>query len=163
MLPASLVAEILWDARSNTERFSREASKKPTDVRFDRNADKIILCDKFGDVHWYVFLHRLLVYMVMTTLSYPRVENTSGASETKDTKTKRRDAQRLHDDSLLLGHVSLLTTFLLSPNEQYIITADRDEHIRISWYPQSYTIEQFCLGHLKYISTRENLLNVADV
>ncbi|KAG2355138.1 hypothetical protein BDR07DRAFT_1427131, partial [Suillus spraguei] len=27
-----------------------------------------------------------------------------------------------------------------------------DEHIRISWYPQGYTIESYCLGHQKYVS-----------
>lgn len=50
---------------------------------------------------------------------------------------------------LILGHTSLLTTFLLTADEQYIVTADRDEHIRVSWYPQGYTIESYCLGHEK--------------
>jgi len=51
--------------------------------------------------------------------------------------------------TLILGHTSLLTVFLLSPDETHIITADRDEHIRVSWFPQGYTIESFCLGHKK--------------
>ena len=51
--------------------------------------------------------------------------------------------------TLILGHTSLLTTFLLSPDETHIITADRDEHIRVSWFPQGHTIESFCLGHKK--------------
>jgi len=51
--------------------------------------------------------------------------------------------------TLILGHTSLLTAFLLSPDETHIITADRDEHIRVSWFPQGYTIESFCLGHKK--------------
>ena len=49
--------------------------------------------------------------------------------------------------TLVLGHTSLLTAFLLSPEETHIITADRDEHIRVSQFPQGYTIESFCLGH----------------
>lgn len=65
---------------------------------------------------------------------------------------------------LLLGHVSLLTdiqfvelqscgdTTNLKPRG-YIITADRDEHIRISrGPPQSYIIEGFCQGHEDYVS-----------
>ena len=52
--------------------------------------------------------------------------------------------------TLILGHTSLLTTFILSHDEKYIITADRDEHIRVSWYPQGYTIESFCLGSTQY-------------
>ena len=58
--------------------------------------------------------------------------------------------KRLTDETLLLGHVSLLTTLLLSKDDKYVITADRDEHIRVSWYPEAYTIEGYCLGHRKY-------------
>lgn len=56
------------------------------------------------------------------------------------------------DGELILGHVSLLTTFLLTPDEKYIITADRDEHIRVSWYPKGYVIERYCLGHEKWVT-----------
>jgi hypothetical protein len=51
--------------------------------------------------------------------------------------------------TLILGHTSLLTAFILTPDETHIITADRDEHIRVSWFPQGHTIESFCLGHKK--------------
>lgn len=51
--------------------------------------------------------------------------------------------------TLILGHTSLLTAFLLSPDETHIITADRDEHIRVSCFPQGHEIESFCLGHKK--------------
>ena len=50
-----------------------------------------------------------------------------------------------------MGHTSLLNAFLLSSDEKYIITADRDEHIRVSWYPQGYNIEMYCLGHKKFV------------
>lgn len=51
-----------------------------------------------------------------------------------------------------MGHVSLLTTFLLTPDEKFIITADRDEHIRVSWFPEAYVIERYCLGHTKCVT-----------
>lgn len=86
----------------------------------------------------------------MSVASYPRREERT--TETDPSKASDTKSKRLQDESLLLGHVSLLTTFLLSPDEKYIITADRDEHIRVSWYPQAYTIEQFCLGHEKCVS-----------
>lgn len=64
---------------------------------------------------------------------------------------------------LLLGHVSLLTDLQFvtlpaepstgRPTRQYIITSDRDEHIRISrGPPQSHVIEGFCLGHTDFVS-----------
>ncbi|OUM68231.1 hypothetical protein PIROE2DRAFT_4109 [Piromyces sp. E2] len=53
---------------------------------------------------------------------------------------------------LMLGHVSMLTDILLSKDEKYVITSDRDEKIRITNYPKTYIIKTFCLGHKEYIS-----------
>ncbi|KAG6016347.1 hypothetical protein E4U43_003874 [Claviceps pusilla] len=57
--------------------------------------------------------------------------------------------------TLLLGHVSMLTSLVVaeSHGKKYILTADRDEHIRVSRYiPQAHIIESFCLGHKEFIS-----------
>ena len=63
------------------------------------------------------------------------------------------------EHKLLLGHVSMLTdaTFATrvveGKSRGYIISADRDEHIRISRAaPQSHIIEGFCLGHTEFVS-----------
>lgn len=64
---------------------------------------------------------------------------------------------------LLLGHVSLLTDLTCvtlhdrtSPEfseRTYIITSDRDEHIRVSrGIPQTHIIEGYCLGHTEFVS-----------
>lgn len=59
---------------------------------------------------------------------------------------------------LLLGHVSLLTDVVMaqsvvgSKTRNFVLTADRDEHIRVSRYPQSHIISGFCLGHREFIS-----------
>jgi tRNA (guanine-N(7)-)-methyltransferase subunit TRM82 len=56
---------------------------------------------------------------------------------------------------LLLGHVSMLTDLAMAnvQNRSYIITADRDEHIRISrGLPQAHIIEGFCFGHEEFVS-----------
>jgi tRNA (guanine-N(7)-)-methyltransferase subunit TRM82 len=65
-----------------------------------------------------------------------------------------------HD--LLLGHVSMLTDILYTEVKgenaeakprAYILTADRDEHIRVSrGPPQSHIIEGFCQGHREFVS-----------
>jgi tRNA (guanine-N(7)-)-methyltransferase subunit TRM82 len=63
------------------------------------------------------------------------------------------------EHKLLLGHVSMLTdaTFAVREVEGksrgYVLTADRDEHIRVSRAaPQSHIIEGFCLGHTEFVS-----------
>ncbi|KAI4673265.1 uncharacterized protein J4E88_008877 [Alternaria novae-zelandiae] len=56
---------------------------------------------------------------------------------------------------LLLGHVSMLTDVVYSQVDRrgYIMTADRDEHIRISrGPPQAHIIEGFCFGHEAFVS-----------
>ncbi|MCJ1378251.1 tRNA (guanine-N(7)-)-methyltransferase non-catalytic subunit trm82 [Xylographa soralifera] len=70
---------------------------------------------------------------------------------------------------LLLGHVSLLTdlayvTVLVagstSPStHSYLLTSDRDEHIRVSrGLPQAHIIEGYCLGHTEFVSGDDYLL-----
>ncbi|KAK4128802.1 hypothetical protein N657DRAFT_608555 [Parathielavia appendiculata] len=64
------------------------------------------------------------------------------------------------EHTLLLGHVSMLTAICVGTSSsvdgrprEYIITADRDEHIRVSrGVPQAHVIEGFCLGHEDFVS-----------
>lgn len=63
------------------------------------------------------------------------------------------------EHKLLLGHVSLLTDLIIAEAEvsekrrQFILTADRDEHIRVSRGPsQAHIIENYCLGHKEFVS-----------
>ena len=57
--------------------------------------------------------------------------------------------------TLQLGHVSMITGLALARHgsHRYILSADRDEHLRVSRYlPQAHVIEAFCLGHSEFIS-----------
>lgn len=68
--------------------------------------------------------------------------------------------------NLLLGHVSMLTALILGEKEgrKYILTADRDEHIRVSRYiPHAHIIENFCFGHKEFISDMVILPNNQDI
>jgi tRNA (guanine-N(7)-)-methyltransferase subunit TRM82 len=66
------------------------------------------------------------------------------------------------ENELLLGHVSMLTDLVVvnhkakgktSNPRTYILTADRDEHIRISrGPPQAFVTEGYCLGHRDFVS-----------
>ncbi|KAJ1341945.1 hypothetical protein BSLG_003445 [Batrachochytrium salamandrivorans] len=50
---------------------------------------------------------------------------------------------------LILGHVSMLTDVLWSHDGKHILTADRDEKIRVSKYPHAFDIVEFALGMSK--------------
>ncbi|KAI7891892.1 WD40-repeat-containing domain protein [Mucor mucedo] len=52
----------------------------------------------------------------------------------------------------ILGHVSMVTDMVLSEDDKFVVTSDRDEHIRVSRYPNGYNIECFCLGHTDVVT-----------
>ncbi|XP_013919437.1 PREDICTED: tRNA (guanine-N(7)-)-methyltransferase non-catalytic subunit WDR4 isoform X3 [Thamnophis sirtalis] len=62
-----------------------------------------------------------------------------------------------------LGHLSLLLNLTLSPDDQYIVTADRDEKIRVSLTKAPHVIVSFCLGHREFVSTILVLPNLPDL
>ena len=51
----------------------------------------------------------------------------------------------------LLGHLSMILGLCTAErgSQHFVITSDRDEHIRISNYPDTYNINSFCLGHVE--------------
>ncbi|KAJ7224057.1 WD40 repeat-like protein [Mycena pura] len=122
----------LWHVDGLKLLNERELPKKPTALAFTQDGQTVLASDKFGDVFSYdlIPVPQIVEQKNAALLSH---ENPSGGQ-------------------LILGHTSFLTAFLLSFDEKFIVTADRDEHIRVSWYPQGYTIESYCLGHEKFVS-----------
>lgn len=55
----------------------------------------------------------------------------------------------------ILGHVSMLSDVLVAEHneKQYILTGDRDEHIRITNYPSTYVIKDWMFGHKEFVSS----------
>lgn len=98
-------------------------SKRPSAVCTSLDDSQVIIADKFGDVY-----------------SISMNEST------------------VMDDSKLtpiLGHVSMLTCVQNAIDEngnEVIMTADRDEHIRISYFPKSYVIKKILFGHKEFVS-----------
>ena len=76
--------------------------------------------------------------------------------------TKKSKGPLAFEHELLLGHVSMLTDLVVASRKvedktaksrAYILTADRDEHIRISrGPPQTFVTEGYCLGHREFVS-----------
>ncbi|XP_065909322.1 tRNA (guanine-N(7)-)-methyltransferase non-catalytic subunit wdr4-like [Dysidea avara] len=56
------------------------------------------------------------------------------------------------ESTFLLGHLSMLLDMVITMDQKYVITADRDEKIRISHFPNAYNIKAYCLGHNDFIS-----------
>ena len=54
--------------------------------------------------------------------------------------------------TLLLGHVSIVTDFAWTNDFKQLITADRDEKLRVNRYPETFILDQFLLGHLEFVS-----------
>jgi WD40 repeat protein len=73
------------------------------------------------------------------TCRFPIVPTAAEPTADKDDEAKKLKP--------IVGHVSMVTDMVLSADDKYVITADRDEHIRVSRFPNGYNIESFCLGH----------------
>jgi tRNA (guanine-N(7)-)-methyltransferase subunit TRM82 len=85
--------------------------------------------------------------------AYPIPSNC--ASSNNETATMKSASRRL-----LLGHTaSILTGMQVSPsskkNQQFILTADRDEKVRVSHFPEAHIIHGYLLGHSAFISAMD--------
>ncbi|NWY00194.1 WDR4 methyltransferase, partial [Nothoprocta ornata] len=72
-------------------------------------------------------------------------------------------SEPLAEGKLELGHLSLLTDVALSPDDRYILTADRDEKIRVSLAKAPHNIVSYCLGHKEFVSKIFVIPNYPDL
>ncbi|XP_060081593.1 tRNA (guanine-N(7)-)-methyltransferase non-catalytic subunit wdr4-like [Ylistrum balloti] len=119
----------LYDAKTEWTRHSRrELPRRCTAVTFTNDDLHVLVADKTGDVYRY------------------RVGN----GETEENSKSEEDNKGAQ---LMLGHLSMLLDVVLTKDDQYIVTCDRDEKIRVSHYPNCYNIHTFCLGHRGYVTS----------
>jgi tRNA (guanine-N(7)-)-methyltransferase subunit TRM82 len=156
-------------------------SKRPSGVAM-LGKDTILIADKFGDVYSLPLLptkeddERAVAARSAAIVSKPYKPTAtsltvhSGANvraleiqerQSKEIVPTKPKEQMLFAYTLLLGHVSMLTTILTAEKvsednkkRRFIITADRDEHIRVSREPpQAFVIEDYCLGHEAFVNS----------
>lgn len=154
--------------------------KRPSSVVIGPDS-QIICADKFGDVYSLPLIPTPASSSPMPAASstslprpaYKPAANTFTVHSKRNLDALKRQQQQAAERlakgeevkrpegpdfelTLQLGHVSMLTAVLLAESEgrRYILTSDRDEHIRISRYlPQAHIIESFCLGHKDFVSS----------
>lgn len=148
--------------------------KKPCAVRLAENDSVILIGDKFGDVFSLPLFPTSEPVQPPKKKAEPKQFQPAATALTVHTKRNllaldqqlrygKPKAQEKPEPTfrktLLLGHVSMLTDVALvslpqgSASHDYILTSDRDEHIRISrGPPQTHIIEGYCLGHTSFIT-----------
>ncbi|KAH6646422.1 hypothetical protein BKA67DRAFT_102996 [Truncatella angustata] len=164
------------------ELSQRSMPKRPCDLTVTSDNNTILVADKFGDVYSLPLIPSASSEGTETPKAPRPLEAKGPNSFTVHTQRNLKalidqEHQRQHNPQpktkevptfvheLLIGHVSMLTSVTVASAEgkPYIITADRDEHIRVSrGIPQSYVIENFCLGHTAFVNAlclaREDIL-----
>lgn len=138
----------VWDTKGRPDGawvclMDRETSKKLNVLRFVRRYHGVeagsgsiglVVADRMGDVY-------------MFHVAYD-ADDAAGAAAAEDAAKPGATAQT----DFLAGHLSTVTAMVFSPDESFLITAERDEKIRVSHFPNSYNIEAFCLGHTCHVS-----------
>ncbi|KAF7871712.1 hypothetical protein EAF04_003819 [Stromatinia cepivora] len=151
----------------------RTMPKRPCALATTDDCNTIISADKFGDVYSLPLIPSPSVPSATedasTQMQAPKMFQPSASALTvhsarnlKALEAQKKQSNKVSEKTgpdfehkLLLGHVSMLTDILVATlsDRQYILTADRDEHIRISrGIHQAHVIENFCLGHIEYVS-----------
>jgi WD40 repeat protein len=95
-----------------------------------------------------------IAFAVPTTDSQCSTSNESEEA-VKPTSTPNR---------LLLGHTASVLTGLnvvssSNNQQQFILTADRDEKVRVSYFPETHIIHGYLLGHSSFISCMDSISN----
>jgi tRNA (guanine-N(7)-)-methyltransferase subunit TRM82 len=155
--------------------------KRPCAVVITPDDTTILCADKFGDVYS-LPLHPLPeptrvvpdgFQPLSTSKKFVPAANSLTVHTARNLKALKNQLRATNKPSekavpsfehqLLLGHVSMLTDIACVTTDtsssqhgktrSYILTADRDEHIRVSrGPPQAHIIEAFCLGHKEFVS-----------
>ncbi|KAJ4345790.1 tRNA (guanine-N(7)-)-methyltransferase non-catalytic subunit trm82 [Didymosphaeria variabile] len=162
------------DDQCRLEQLSQRCmAKRPSSITLTADDTTILCADKFGDVYSLPllpspedeqgvilepndeqkkFAPSASVLTVHSGRNRKALEEQLKQAE-KGKKQVKETPKFKHQ--LIIGHVSMLTDIACTKvgSRSYILTADRDEHIRVSrGIPQAHIIEGFCQGHEEFVS-----------
>ncbi|WEW58272.1 tRNA (guanine-N(7)-)-methyltransferase non-catalytic subunit trm82 [Emydomyces testavorans] len=159
-----------------TQLSERFMPKRPCAVTVTPDNTTILCGDKFGDVYSLPLLPEHEATLRLSKSTEPLKSFQPSATKLtvhtqRNLKALEQQLRKPHavqeksefpfEHRLLLGHVSMLTDMALvhlpaippARSRSYIITSDRDEHIRVSRGPsQAHIIHGYCLGHTSFVS-----------
>jgi hypothetical protein len=140
----------VWNCSDWSRSEPVSASKKITCVAMTgTGTDRVVMyADKFGNVYSYP----LAAHSSVAARTARRVQVSQLPVQQKGKEGGDEDEESADGLTLLLGHFSSITSMTLDHTAQHIVTADRDEKIRVSRYPNAYNICTFCLGHTQFVS-----------
>ncbi|KAJ5678423.1 uncharacterized protein N7477_004056 [Penicillium maclennaniae] len=156
---------------------SRTMAKRLSSLVLTPDGQTLLCGDKFGDAYSLPLIpgeyvkraepkpHHVGI-TAATSLTVHTKRNLESLEQQKRTAPNRPAPQEKEalnfEHRAILGHVSVLLDLISvsvpgdSPDSRarnYVLTADRDEHIRVSrGVPQAHVIEQYCLGHTSFVS-----------
>ncbi|KAM3608133.1 uncharacterized protein V6R79_019769 [Siganus canaliculatus] len=87
-----------------------------------------------------------------TSLSFTQAEDQLLAADKSGDVYSFSVVEAQAEGELRMGHLSMLLAVVPSHDDKYVITADRDEKIRVSHLRSPYNIQSFCLGHQQFVS-----------
>lgn len=82
---------------------------------------------------------------------FPKSDVILIAEKSGSVKFLKFSGEKIVTTELVLGHNSMLIESLITDDEQFIITCDRDKKIRVTNYPNVYNIQCYCLGHSQFV------------
>ncbi|KAF4666292.1 WD repeat-containing protein 4 [Perkinsus olseni] len=129
---------VLWDDDFEQVVARYTHRKKITTAVFDPDG-RLIIADKYGEV-W-----RLTPVETTSQTGQRQIEFAQAPPNSMEP-----EAQGCAE--LLFGHLAVVTAMECVQTHGYLLTADRDEKIRMSLYPSYQVIHAFMLGHTEYVS-----------
>ncbi|KAJ8793595.1 hypothetical protein J1605_003603 [Eschrichtius robustus] len=147
----------------------RSVVRRCTALTFTASEEKVLVADKSGDVYSFSVLEphgsgKLeLGHLSMLLDVRPREAHEGRAAATgggrggtlqghTGTGGVVKDRSPGLSGGLDMGTCDRKERKAVSPDDRYVLTADRDEKIRVSWAAAPHNIESFCLGHTEFVS-----------